>query len=365
MNNTLTLARDRANDFARLHLQECAVELLRWKKTSLLPTDGRVRELAKLCSEIAGPAASLSLAEATVYDLALQALSTPDFPTNAPPISSLDLQSKESVTSPLLPKSDLRQIELESLDDPGRVLFLNFDMPGLSVRYAGQGEVKVSMLAGNALLPISKQDFWTNVSHHSLAAALIVLKLHRPQSSNVQLKDILTILSDLEKMLALVNSAPQMHADVARWTDWLHSYLWYWKGEEQGEWATRRYKALHQGLVTKLTEVLDSIAQEPNVCRYAIDTDGDGAVVSQSQVEVQASPSVVSRENIDRAPADQSQRPRLESVEEGPIQRALEIINWISCRSDIAPKDMTRLERSSEELTALLATISQAEAQPT
>ncbi len=37
MNNTLTLARDRANDFARLHLQECAVELLRWKRPHSSP----------------------------------------------------------------------------------------------------------------------------------------------------------------------------------------------------------------------------------------------------------------------------------------------------------------------------------------
>ncbi|HBO7965266.1 TPA: hypothetical protein L5C46_003733 [Pseudomonas aeruginosa] len=351
MSNTLTLARDRANAFARLHLQECAAELLSWKETSLLPTDGRIRELAKLCAEFTGPVASLGVAEATVYSIALQALSTSVSQLNVSKISSQDLHQTESVTSPQAPKSALRKMELESLDDPGGVLFLNFNMQGLSVRYAGQGEIQVDMLEGNAPLPISQHDFWTNVARHSLAAAVIVLKLHHPQSSNVQLKDILTILRDLEQMLALVNSAPKVHTGCASWTDWLHSYLWYWKGEEQGGWDARRFKALHLGLVMKLTEVLDSVDQEPEVCR-------------QAQDEVQASPSVASREHIDGAPADQSQRPRLESVDEGPIQRALEIINWISCRSDITPKDMTRLERSSEELTALLATLSQAKAQP-
>ncbi|HGF9701767.1 hypothetical protein [Pseudomonas aeruginosa] len=74
MSNTLTLARDRANAFARLHLPECAAELLSWKETSLLPTDGRIRELAKLCAEFTGPVASLGVAEATVFSVALQAL---------------------------------------------------------------------------------------------------------------------------------------------------------------------------------------------------------------------------------------------------------------------------------------------------
>ncbi|EPK5306233.1 hypothetical protein OR553_004181 [Pseudomonas aeruginosa] len=77
MSNTLTLARDRANAFARLHLQECAAELMSWKETSLLPTDGRIRELAKLCAEFTGPVASLGVAEATVYSVALQALTGP------------------------------------------------------------------------------------------------------------------------------------------------------------------------------------------------------------------------------------------------------------------------------------------------
>ncbi|AVX92854.1 hypothetical protein ACUB14_001614 [Pseudomonas aeruginosa] len=86
--------------------------------------------------------------------------------------------------------------------------------------------------------------------------------------------------------------------------------------------------------------------------------------VSHSHDEVQASLSVASREYIDRAPAVKSPKPRLDAVEVGSIQRALEVINWISCRSDIAPKDMSRLERSSAELTALLATLPQAEALP-
>lgn len=48
MSNTLTLARDRANAFARLHLPECAAELLSWKETSPVAfmfrgADGRLR----------------------------------------------------------------------------------------------------------------------------------------------------------------------------------------------------------------------------------------------------------------------------------------------------------------------------------
>lgn len=40
-----------AEDFAKDHLRECAAELIEWSDTAVLK-DGKVRELARLCSEM-------------------------------------------------------------------------------------------------------------------------------------------------------------------------------------------------------------------------------------------------------------------------------------------------------------------------
>lgn len=66
-------AREAANRFARENLQECAVEILEMKETGVL-RDGRVRQLAQICTSFVGTAsASLSVAEAIINSAALQA----------------------------------------------------------------------------------------------------------------------------------------------------------------------------------------------------------------------------------------------------------------------------------------------------
>lgn len=342
---------------------------------------------------------------------------------------------------------------------------LSFDEQGISGRYNGRGQLEVCIPPGVAPEPVSKNDFWANVAHYSLVAAAITIKLQTRQDQ-VSLRDIVAHLSDLEKMLALVEAVELETSDFTGAFEWLRSCLQHWKGDTDGEWNFRLFKILQQGLLAKLTTILDSMDQIAEVRRYSIDTDGNGAFaevvlaedyectvlarqsaeaerdqykvelerlknqapvafmfrgadgrlrmdacrhkpsepgwegvygesrpaprqlcsagledlqltvsdgvhlleewiqVSHSHDEVQASLSVASREYIDRAPAIKSPRPRLDAVEVGSIQRALEIINWISCRSNIAPKDMSRLDRSSAELTALLAKLPQAEAKP-
>lgn len=73
MNSQLLDARERANQFAKVHLSECAAELLSWKETSILLPGGKVRQLAQLCAEYTGNVASLGVAESTINAAALTA----------------------------------------------------------------------------------------------------------------------------------------------------------------------------------------------------------------------------------------------------------------------------------------------------
>lgn len=73
--NESQAARYRAEAFAKQHLPECAAELLEWKDTSVLASNGRVRQLAKICAEYTGPSYSLGVAESTIFRAALESLS--------------------------------------------------------------------------------------------------------------------------------------------------------------------------------------------------------------------------------------------------------------------------------------------------
>lgn len=69
--NPLAEARDRANAFAASHIRECAAEILEWKDKAVL-SNGRLRELAKLCAEYTSDHDGLKVAESIVTDLALK-----------------------------------------------------------------------------------------------------------------------------------------------------------------------------------------------------------------------------------------------------------------------------------------------------
>ena len=69
--------RDESEAFAKRYLGECATELIEWGETSLL-REGKVRELAKLCSAWAGSQDALPIAERMVNRAALNAASTPN-----------------------------------------------------------------------------------------------------------------------------------------------------------------------------------------------------------------------------------------------------------------------------------------------
>lgn len=58
-------------DFARAHLRECAGELLAWQDTGTLP-DGKMRELARMCTAWTDESNALSIAEHTVQREALR-----------------------------------------------------------------------------------------------------------------------------------------------------------------------------------------------------------------------------------------------------------------------------------------------------
>ena len=47
-------ARERATEFARAKLNRSAGEILAQNESGILKTDGKVRELAKLCAEFTG-----------------------------------------------------------------------------------------------------------------------------------------------------------------------------------------------------------------------------------------------------------------------------------------------------------------------
>ncbi|EMZ45645.1 hypothetical protein OFL75_19180 [Pseudomonas aeruginosa] len=153
---------------------------------------------------------------------------------------------------------------------------LSFDEQGISGRYNGRGQLEVCIPAGVAPEPVSKNDFWANVAHYSLVAAAITLKLQARQDK-VSLKDLVSILSDLENMLVLVEAAEPVPSDFTGAFEWLHSCLQHWKGDTDGEWNFRHFKILQQGLLARLTTILDSKDHVPEVRRYSIDTDGNGA----------------------------------------------------------------------------------------
>lgn len=68
------IARDRCLAFAKENLSECAKELLEWYATSVLVKDGKVRELAKMCSEFTNETIGLKIAENFIKVAALRAV---------------------------------------------------------------------------------------------------------------------------------------------------------------------------------------------------------------------------------------------------------------------------------------------------
>lgn len=70
--------REESISFAESHLAECAAELLEWRGTAIL-RDGKVKELARLCSFWTGERDSLSVAESLVHMAALRAASQKSF----------------------------------------------------------------------------------------------------------------------------------------------------------------------------------------------------------------------------------------------------------------------------------------------
>ena len=67
-------------EFAEKHLPECAQELLDWRKSSVLASDGKVRELANLCTY--DPGNELRHAERYVELAALRFAASRKEPTN-------------------------------------------------------------------------------------------------------------------------------------------------------------------------------------------------------------------------------------------------------------------------------------------
>lgn len=76
----LRQVRDEGTAFAKLHVQQLAVELLEWQNTSILRSDGRVRELAHLLKAL-DTAHALKIAENFAIRAALEFVATsPELP---------------------------------------------------------------------------------------------------------------------------------------------------------------------------------------------------------------------------------------------------------------------------------------------
>lgn len=69
----LVLDQQFATEFAKRHIYDCVVELLHWQDTALLLNDGRVRELATLCTW-APTGQQLTAAESLIRRVALESL---------------------------------------------------------------------------------------------------------------------------------------------------------------------------------------------------------------------------------------------------------------------------------------------------
>lgn len=131
---------------------------------------------------------------------------------------------------------------------------INFEFPEVSHTYNPffSGGVRATISTAMKIQANSTEQFWNDVTKHSLTAAILTLKL-QPGLPAFHIQDIIAVLSDFDMLLDYISKIREQdstsHYDGKRW---LYSYLRYWRDEEKGGWNTKQFKTLLLGLITRL-----------------------------------------------------------------------------------------------------------------
>ena len=131
---------------------------------------------------------------------------------------------------------------------------INFEFPKTSHTYNPfySGGVRATISTAMKIQANSSEQFWNDVTKHSLTAAILTMKL-QPEEPAFHIQDIIAILSDFDLLLDYISKIREQdsdeHFDGKRW---LYSYLRYWRDEQKGGWNTGQFKTLLLGLITRL-----------------------------------------------------------------------------------------------------------------
>lgn len=240
----LVEARERATKFAKDNLSVCAGEILAQNESGVLKSDGKVRELAKLCAEFTGGHNPLGVAESLVKDLALASLAQhqqPDF-------EALWRTHGADGDAYTVARTwfDLGRTGAVSAQ-PGTQELLSLDMPGISINYTASSPKGVYVQLSSTTLPaLDKDIMWADFSRYALVASVLALHL-QPDNPVFHLDEVIATLSDLAKLKELIaNVDSGTHRFAA---GWLSHYL-----GALGASDDQRFRVLTQGLVAKLAK---------------------------------------------------------------------------------------------------------------
>jgi hypothetical protein len=143
---------------------------------------------------------------------------------------------------------------MEAADRLDEFRLINFEFPEISHTYNPfySGGVRATISTAMKIQANSTEQFWNDVTKHSLTAAILTLKL-QPDEPAFHIQDIIAVLSDFELLLDYISRIREQdsnaHFDGKRW---LYSYLRYWRDEQKGGWNTGQFKTLLLGMITKL-----------------------------------------------------------------------------------------------------------------
>lgn len=237
-------ARKRATEFAKANLSTCASEILSMNESGVLKSDGKVRELAKLCAEFTGGHDPLGVAESIVKNLALGTLAQHqqhDFDALWRAHGADDDAYTVARTWYELGRTGAAQHQ------PTPQPQLSLGMPGISAHFsAGHPQGVTVQLHSHSLPTLTKELLLADFNRHVLAAVVIALHL-QPDHPVFHLDEIITGVSDLSKLEQLIASVDK--STDPRAAAWLQSFLQVVDVEEAD-----RFRVMTGGLVAKLVD---------------------------------------------------------------------------------------------------------------
>lgn len=240
----LIAARERATEFAKANLSVCASEILAQNESGVLKSDGKVRELAKLCAEFTGGHDPLGVAESIVKNLALGTLAQhqqQDFDALWRVHGADDDAYTVARTWYELGRTGA------GLAEQATHKLLSLGMPGISAHYsAGHPQGVMVLLHSHSLPTLTKESLWADLNRHVLAAVVIAWHL-QPDHPVFHLDEIIATVSDLTKLkelIATIDKAADPQAGA-----WLQSFLLV-----VDEVEADRFRVMTGGLVAKLVD---------------------------------------------------------------------------------------------------------------